>query len=404
MNDQVTRTTSQSWFSRIGQSLMGIFFGFILVIAAIIGLAMNESRAVKTANALREGAGSVISLDANGFAPGGGPTRGLLVHAFGQIVVPEGGELIDSNGLPSNVPANATKLERIVEMYQWDEDKHSETREKLGGGTETVTTYSYKKIWSNRPITSARFAEPSGHQNPEMPVQGEEIVKDRRLAVGESDWQLPATLVRRVGHVSDLTLGQDDLRGVRDWLGTYRPVKLSQGAAYVGFDPLSPQVGDLRISYRVAQADSASVVARDASGAFAPWQSSNGREIFLIRTGDVPAAQIFEEELSSNRTLTWILRAAGVLAMLAGFKLMLSIFGVIGSVIPFVGSIVRMGTTLVSVALTMVLAPLTIGLSWLAVRPLLGGLLIGGGVVIGAVMLVLRARKAPAAPGAAPSA
>ena len=31
-------------------------------------------------------------------------------------------------------------------------------REKLGGGTETVTTYSYSKQWSERLINSSNFA------------------------------------------------------------------------------------------------------------------------------------------------------------------------------------------------------------------------------------------------------
>ena len=32
-------------------------------------------------------------------------------------------------------------------MYQWVEDSKSETQKTLGGGEETVTTYTYKKEW-----------------------------------------------------------------------------------------------------------------------------------------------------------------------------------------------------------------------------------------------------------------
>ena len=34
-------------------------------------------------------------------------------------------------------------LERIVEMYAYIEDEHTKTKEKLGGSTETIYTYSY---------------------------------------------------------------------------------------------------------------------------------------------------------------------------------------------------------------------------------------------------------------------
>jgi hypothetical protein len=48
-------------------------------------------------------------------------------------------------------------------------------RTRLGGSEETVTTYTYTKQWSSSAIDSSAFAEPAGHENPEMSIKATEI-------------------------------------------------------------------------------------------------------------------------------------------------------------------------------------------------------------------------------------
>jgi hypothetical protein len=52
----ITEVTSQSIFGRIGNSIVGMLFGFVLLVGSIILLFWNEGRAVATAKSLREGA------------------------------------------------------------------------------------------------------------------------------------------------------------------------------------------------------------------------------------------------------------------------------------------------------------------------------------------------------------
>lgn len=399
MADQLTRVTTQSWFSRLGKAVGGTVAGVAIVIGAIGALAWNESRAVKTERALSEGAGAVIALDENGYAPPPYPddflTTGQLIHATGRLEVFNNLYLIDNFALPGGVPETATRLDRVVEMYQWQESQKSETRTKLGGGTETVTTYSYSKGWSERAANSGDFAEPTGHQNPPMPFESESYSHDRKLVVGESEWYLPAEQVAQIGEVAPVALSAADAESLAGWLRTAKPVKLSQNALYVGRDPLRPEVGDLRISYRAARADTASVVAKDTGAMMLePFETSNGREIFLVRAGAVSAAAMFEQAQADNRTLTWLWRGGGVFVMFVGFGMVFGLLGVIGDVIPGLGSVLRAGTGLLAGALTLILAPLVIGLSWIAVRPLLAAGLIGAGVVLGGVLLWLSRRKA----------
>lgn len=383
MANHFTRVTSESWFSRIGNSFAGIGIGFLLVIASIAGLAWNENRAVETARSLTEGAGAVVVLDAQGAAIGPDGQRmdtgGLLVHATGDLSgpVPSDTQL----GGPV-VPENTTRLVRIVEMYQWKEESRSETRKKLGGGTETVTHYSYSREWSADPINSARFAETAGHQNPSMPVRGHTFEVDRTLVVGERSLAIPASRVGGIGAERPLPITDEQAEAIADTLGTYLPVRNAAGTAYFGYDPSRPRIGDLRISYTVTTSDTASVVGADGGNRMVPWTTSNGREIFLVRDGVVSAPAMFEQEQKSNAQFTWILRLVGIGAMFAGFLMMLNIIGVIGDVIPLVGSLTRIAVGFAAFALTLILAPLTIGIAWFAVRPLLGGAIIVVGFVL----------------------
>ena len=55
-------------------------------------------------------------------------------------------------------------------MYQWKEHESRETRKKLGGGTETVTTYEYKKEWASGRIDSSSFKKTDGHESPVLGI------------------------------------------------------------------------------------------------------------------------------------------------------------------------------------------------------------------------------------------
>jgi len=153
-----TEVTSQSWFGRIRESIKSFFLGIAFFIAAFPILWYNEGRAVRTEKSLHEGQGAVISVPSDRVNTA---NNQKLVHMTGKATTTE--FLADPE---FNVSANAIKLRRRVEMYQWEEKKESETRKKVGGGSETVTTYKYEKAWSDRAIDSSNFKEASDHQNP----------------------------------------------------------------------------------------------------------------------------------------------------------------------------------------------------------------------------------------------
>ena len=52
-----------SWGNRIGNSIGGIFFGFLLLAIGVGLIWFNEGRSVKRAKALKEGQGETVTLE-----------------------------------------------------------------------------------------------------------------------------------------------------------------------------------------------------------------------------------------------------------------------------------------------------------------------------------------------------
>src|SRR3954468_1504417 len=141
MSDSFTETTSESWFSRIGNSIKSFLFGLVLIPAAIVLLSWSEGRSVTTAKSLKEAAGAVVPVDSTAVAPA---NEGKLIHVSGDATT---GDVVSDPTF--GISARALRLSRNVEMYQWKEKTSTTSHKKLGGGKETETTYSYEKGWSD---------------------------------------------------------------------------------------------------------------------------------------------------------------------------------------------------------------------------------------------------------------
>ena len=138
--DNFSEVSTQSWFSRIGDSIKGILFGGVLAVVAVLVLFWNEGRAVNRAQALKEGGGAVVAVDAERVDPA---NDGKLVHLSGLATTTE--TLADGE---FGIVTNALKLRRNAEMYQWKEITSQSKGKNLGGSETTRTTYSYDKMWS----------------------------------------------------------------------------------------------------------------------------------------------------------------------------------------------------------------------------------------------------------------
>ncbi len=300
------------------------------------------------------------------------------------------GEKSPGDLMAGGVSANALRMKRDVRMYQWTERTSSETRKKLGGGEETVTTYSYEKSWSDRVISSDSFKKPEGHANPPaMPIE-DGTWTARNATVGA--FRLPPGMVNQVGRFEPLpvtTIASSIPADLRT------RTRIHQGGYYIGQDPQYPRIGDLQVSYSVVRPTRVSIMAMQQGDTFAPYQTKTGR-IQELRNGTYTADDMFKAAEQSNKTMTWILRAAGFMAMFIGIGMMLKPLSVALDVVPFLGNLAESGIGIVSFLMAAGFALATISIAWLFYRPLIGGGMLAGAVILVAGAKMMSGKKAAA--------
>jgi hypothetical protein len=379
MANTVSVTTSQSWFSRLLDSIKSVLIGLLLFVVSFPLLFWNESRAVKTARSLAEGASAVVSVAADRVDPG---NEGKLVHTSGAVTMTE--PVVDPD---LGVKAQAIKLIRKVEMYQWRENKKSESRKKLGGGTETVTTYSYDMAWLATVAASSSFHEPSGHENPgSMPIASATTVAD---PVHLGAFKMSREQLDKLNETQPLRVDEPPTGPLTE---SEHPLRLVDGGYYRGADPASPKVGDVRIRFEIVNPPTVSTVGVQTGDTFAAYQARAGDTVLLVDAGNHPAAEMFKAAQDANTTLTWILRAAGWFLMFFGLLLTFRPISVFGDVVPLVGGMLGAGLGIFSFLLASALSLVTIAIAWVFVRPLLGiSLLVLAGAAL--ALLISHARK-----------
>ncbi|WP_269524222.1 TMEM43 family protein [Coraliomargarita parva] len=354
--DSFSEVSSASWFSRIGGAFKGILIGIIAVLVAVALLTWNEGRAVKRYKTLKEGAGAVVAVSPESVLPG---NEGKLVHLSGHALA---GSTASDPLFKVEVPALA--LNREVEMYQWKEKTSKETKKKLGGGTETVTTYDYTKSWSAQHIDSSRFKHPQEHANPsEIRFRNESFVA---IPVQLGAFTLTTSQIRMIGTSETYTFPSDYSPPSNLGEHTQSPTTL-----YFGKNPDSPEIGDIRISFKVAPEQDISIVAAQTGNSFQAYQTKAGGTIHLLETGLVSAPAMIQIAQDSNKFLTWVLRGVGLVILFIGFNMILAPISVMADVVPFIGNLVEAGTGLIALLLAGLVGLVTIAVAWIVFRPIL---------------------------------
>lgn len=390
MVDTYTEVTRRSWGSKLSGSLKGIFGGLVIAAVGIALLWWNEGRAVSTARALTRGAKMAVSIPADRIAA---QFEGKLVHTSGEATTSE--TLVDP---ACGVQARALALRRTVEMYQWQETARSETKKKLGGGEETVTTYTYDKVWTDKLIDSRGFKKPEGHTNPEGFPFASETWRAGTVMLGA--FTLSPRLASKISTFEPLPPPDPAFLNVPAARG--RRLLVHGNYLYLGFDPSRPQVGDVRVSFASVRPTFVSVVAQQAGGALAPYPIERDQTLHLLEIGVHPVDAMFKAAQQRNSVLTWLLRLVGFVLIFVGLNALFRPLVVLGDVVPFVGNLLGKGAAAVSFLLAAVIAFVVIALAWIAHRPILGVALFAGAAL--ALVLVLTRRKKKVVPPPLPAA
>ena len=182
------------------------------------------------------------------------------------------------------------------------------------------------------------------------------------------------------------------------------PAQVMDGMFYLGNDPQTPRLGDLRVSYSLVPAGSASIIGRQAGSDFADYQTKAGDRLLMARSGSADAAEMFKDAQHENVVLTWVIRGVVAFLMFIGFTLLLRPFVVIADVVPFIGDILGAGATLVALIATVIAASVVVAVAWMWYRPFvsLAVLAVGFAIVFGLKKLA-SSRRAVAVPQASPA-
>jgi len=345
----------------------GVLFGLALFIGTFGVLIWNEGRAVTAWRGIAQIEGELTTLDSPNPDPAlnGQP---IFVSAATSTNAP----VADSQfGLSVN---DAALLERDVEMFQW-----RETRRSSDGNTR----YDYAEVWSSTVINSNSFNNSSyrGRNPSQMLINGTPVSSQTfSTQVSLGSFSLPTPLVNQIERRRSVTPNANQMPGFA-WGGQTSGEWIHFGRGTPG----SPQIGDVRVRFRVADNGPVSVLAVQQGSGFAPYQSDGDYQIFELEDGSMTAGEMIGVLEDRNSLMTWGIRVGGTLLMAFGLRVAFSPLTRLIGMIPLLGGIVNRGIGLVTFVIALFLSLLTIGITWLAYRPALTIILIA----VGAAALLL---------------
>ena len=381
-------TTRQSYGSKVKGSFQGILWGIILILAGTVILWWNEGRAVKASDALKDFQKNYVELsDITTLDPA---FEGKAVHATGVAVTAD--TLRDAG---FGIAVNAMKLARRVEYYQWTQKSDSQSKDKLGGSTETTTTYTYEAAWCDEPVNSNEFKDPD-YKGKNFVLRAVDPAEQTASNVTFGAYRLTDGIVSRISGEEpaypSLTEAQKQqlLTNVND---STVVVTVSGDQVYIGADPTSPRIGDVRITFtQVTSPKTVSLLQKVVNGTFENYIAKNGKEFSKVEMGTVSADNMIEHQKSANKFLLWLFRILGVILVIAGNKSLLGFLSTVFAVVPFVQRIIGTGIGIVATILGLAWSAIVIGVAWIAHRTIVAIALLAVAVVL-ICWLVSRARK-----------
>ena len=411
-----TETTTNSLGNRLSGSIRGMGVGLLLILVGTGLLWWNEGDFVATGGALTEAQG--VTQELGNTATLNTALNGQLVHAIGLADTEEA--LTDP---VFQVSTKAIRLERTVEYFQWQENSKSEKKKKLGGGEETVTIYTYATGWTSRPVNSTAFHDPEaarGKVNTTLMSLEDSKIQAKNVRFGA--YRLPDFLVNSISGAVSMAVSVPtetleklnkslepaaELDGAwvqTDWNQQSQQkavsmVHVSGGTIYIGKAPASPNVGDVRVTFREVPFATVSILAKLHGDSFEAYRANNGKSVSSLRMGSASVENMYGAAHDSNEMITWVLRIAGTLAVIGGLRMIFAPLAVVASIIPLLGTLVGAGVGLASALVGAAWSLLIVAIAWLRFRPLIGGIMLA--VAAGLVVLLYIKGKVAKKPNAA---
>ena len=366
----VVKNEKQGFLSKIGNSFTGVIVGILILIGGIILLGNNEKNNVKNIKDVKELRDKIVDISS---AKVDSKYEGKLVALSGKL---SWNDALVTDGL-FGVTAKTPKMVRVVEMYQWIET--SETK-------DDKTTYTYSKEWAEK-IDEHDNSSDTTHTNPtEMPYEAISVVTEEPLKVGDY------TLIESF---------KDQLSATEDYKD-FSNITLVEGYTvndkYItnSVDVTNPQIGDVRISYKVADYKDVSVLGKQIDNTIGKYSTKKHSSYGKLFKGTLDANEMLNRIESGHKASKWLMRIIGSILIIMGVSMILGPITTLIGYIPFLGNIVNSMIGVVSFLVGLSIALLVIAISWFVVRPVLSIILIA--IIVGLIIGIMYIKKTKATP------
>ncbi len=266
-------------------------------------------------------------------------------------------------------------------MFQWVEREEKRDDE---------TRYEYDRRWHEGRVNSESFRYTTGHENPPLQVRPQDYTA-QTVTVGA--YLLNEPLKNDMDDWEQVAVNQ---AAVEEIIGPERRSLYSflDNEIYFGtapIDPHRPDLGDHRISFHRVPTGPVTLMARLTSNSFTEYSTTNGESFQRLYSETLTAEQFIGKLRTENTILAWGIRFGGLALSIVGIMLILGPARALFQWIPFVGEVTGFLFFVVAVLVGFLISVTTISISWLAVRPLLGLVLISiSGVTLYALIRVRR--------------
>jgi hypothetical protein len=383
MPNQFKEVTTTGFGGRILNSIVGVGIGVVLFLCSFVVLYWNEGRF--DFSTLAKDALPVEARDAEAPSKAGKNLVALTGTAsstemLNDEMAVEGSKIILKSG-------KYLALQRNVEMYGWKEEKETKTNKNFGGSETTETTYTYKTDWIELPdaAKSKDFAHPEEHQNP-VPLVTNDEKRVKTITQGLYTLKIGSL---ELPDYTNLTL-EDQVILPRS--GALKSTLWGSDYILVGKGTFQePQVGDVRINYKVVRYP----IAVTSFGRFeqtnlVPYVDKEGHLLYSMYEGtkDEAVARFHQE----YTTALWIFRLVGFLMMAIGLMMFFGPLSTLLDIVPIFGSLSRTLVGIASIVAALVLSAVTILVS-MVLHNIVALIIVLGVLIIGTIFWLKKMRQ-----------
>ncbi len=328
---------------------VGVILGILFVIGGVFILFFNERNSVKNIKSISEARNVLVLAET---APIKSENEGSLVALNGKLSYDN--EYLYDSFFGVRSEKKTYKMQRFVEMYQWKEENDSDSKDKS----------VYKKVWRSSIINSDLFND-KNYVNPSVIPYDSLVIYADNVELG--DYAISSDNLKSVLTDEDVLITDASL-----------PLGYSLQRNYItnSNDISSPEIGDIRISYKMVNSNDFSIVAMQTGNTLIDYITEQGKTIHLSSSGLISGSELINKLESDNTTLKWILRIVGIVLISFGFAGLISPINKILNLVPFVGNRISGLLSLMALLLGSAVSFIIIGISWVIYRPVLGVLLL----------------------------